>query len=170
MRKSLTNGSSAYLIRPPYGYHFRLKIPQDIKARLDNKRELRYSLRTGSLAEAKEKARLLAGQIQRLFRQLRQKGSYMATNLSDDEIQKMVKGYPINPYFDDRTPGLTNWKWLKENAPEHWEHIKKEMFAKVKVKIGQCCFTCKHRTGKERSNFIKCTFQSQAIWDKAHCN
>jgi len=93
MRTSTKYGSPSYLIQTPYGYHFRLKIPHDIKPHLDNKRELRYSLKTGSLGEAKEKSRLIAGQLQRLFRLLRQGENYMATELSDGQIQKIVKGY-----------------------------------------------------------------------------
>jgi len=53
------------------------------------KKELRYSLKTGYLAEAKSKARILAGGVQLLFQELRgNKPSLM--EFSDEQIQELV--------------------------------------------------------------------------------
>ena len=87
------NHSPSYLVHTRHGYYFRYRVPVDLQRRLGIKSELRYSLKTGSLREAKEKSRLLAGQIQKLFRQLRRKGSYMASELSENQIQDIIKGY-----------------------------------------------------------------------------
>ena len=87
------NTSPSYLIHSPHSYCFRMKVPADLREFLGNRTELRYSLRTGSRRDAKEKARLIAGQIQKLFRQLRRKGSYMASELSEGQIQDIIKGY-----------------------------------------------------------------------------
>ncbi len=43
------------------------------------KKELRYSLKTGNLTDAKYKARILAGQVQRLFQHLRKRGQVLLT-------------------------------------------------------------------------------------------
>jgi len=59
-----------YLYHCPYGYYFRLRVPLDLKGYV-GKTELRYSLRTNTLSEAKSKARLLAGKTQHLFSTLR---------------------------------------------------------------------------------------------------
>ena len=62
--------SPSYLVRNPYTYCFRMKVPKDLQSYIGEK-ELRYSSRTGYLAIAKNKARLLAGQVQKIFRLLR---------------------------------------------------------------------------------------------------
>jgi len=45
-------------------------VPVDLR-NLIGKKELRYSLKTGSLSDAKPKARLVAGQVQWLFKKLK---------------------------------------------------------------------------------------------------
>ncbi|MFC1812486.1 DUF6538 domain-containing protein [Thermodesulfobacteriota bacterium] len=45
---------------------FRIKVPKDLQTQV-GKKELRYSLRTGYIGLAKPKARLFAGQIQKLY-------------------------------------------------------------------------------------------------------
>jgi hypothetical protein len=66
-------------------------VPKDLQ-RYVGKKELRYSLRTGYLGVAKQKARLLAGNIHYLFRYLRDKGHIMG-KLTDYQIQTMVNTY-----------------------------------------------------------------------------
>ena len=44
--------SAAYLSHNKYGYCFRLKVPDDLRCYVGNK-ELRYSLKTGYLGNAK---------------------------------------------------------------------------------------------------------------------
>jgi len=106
--------SPSYLIRNPYGYCFRMIVPKDLR-KVIRKTELRYSLKTGRLGFAKHKARLLAGQVQLLFNNLR-KGGTVLTKLTDDQIQKLVQRYikdsieswDRNFYegWDDDVPGL----------------------------------------------------------------
>jgi hypothetical protein len=55
--------SPSYIIRNPYSYCFRLKVPIDIQGWV-GKKEFRYSLKTGYLGTAEVRARYLAGQIQ----------------------------------------------------------------------------------------------------------
>jgi len=69
-RKCPSCKSQSYLIQSKFGYHFRLSVPQDLRA-VVGKTEFRYSLRTRSLAEAKIEARRMAGEIQRIFRRMR---------------------------------------------------------------------------------------------------
>jgi len=83
--------SPAYLIRNPYTYCFRMRVPKDLQPYV-GKKELRYSLKTGYLGLAKQKARLLAGNIQYLFRYLRDKGHIMS-KLTDSQARKIVNKY-----------------------------------------------------------------------------
>lgn len=64
-----TAHSPTYLVKNPYSYCFRIKVPEDLQPTL-SKKELRYSLKTGNLPEAKTKARLLAGEVQLIFKRL----------------------------------------------------------------------------------------------------
>ena len=66
------NRCPSYLIRNPYSYCFRITIPKDLQLYF-GKKELRYSLKTGYLGDAKFKARYLAGNVQQLFTHLRKK-------------------------------------------------------------------------------------------------
>ena len=73
---------STYLLRLPSSYYFRFHVPVELQNTI-GKKELRYSLRTGAISEAKPRARLLAGKIQSLFRKL--KGQTM----SNEELTKI---------------------------------------------------------------------------------
>ena len=86
-----TGGSPSYLFKEPYSYYFRIKVPKDLQPTISRK-ELRYSLRTGSLSDAKSKARYMAGQVQVLFRNI-QNGCFDSMELSQLEIQDMVKRF-----------------------------------------------------------------------------
>ena len=101
--------SAIYIIRNPYSYCFRIKVPNDIQP-IIGKKELRYSLKTGYLGVAKSKARLLAGGIQRLFRHLRQRD--VMTELSDTEIRNLVTRW-IQKYLDN-----IEERWLKDDGNE----------------------------------------------------
>ena len=65
---STARSSPTYLLHTPYSYYFRIKIPDDLRLHFNGRTEIKRSLETGYLAEAKYKARVVAGQIQRLFR------------------------------------------------------------------------------------------------------
>ena len=86
--------SPSYLVRNPYSYCFRMIVPKDLR-KFVGKTELRYTLRTGNLRTAKSKAKLLAGQVQLIFRRLR-KGDKILSKLSDDQIQGLVHQYIKN--------------------------------------------------------------------------
>jgi hypothetical protein len=66
-------------------------VPKDFQQYV-GKKEWRYSSRTGYLGIAKQKARFLAGDIQYLFRWLRDKG-YVMSSLTDRQIQTIVNRY-----------------------------------------------------------------------------
>jgi len=69
-----------------------MNVPIDLQP-LVGKREIRYSLRTGFVGVAKSKARLLAGQIQVLFRMLRKRRALLLPSLSDERIKELVQQY-----------------------------------------------------------------------------
>jgi integrase len=73
-------------------------VPKDLQPYIGRK-ELRYSLKTGYLAIAKYKARIMAGQVQRLFKTLR-KGNSALEKLPDNRIQEIVQKY-LKSYIDD---------------------------------------------------------------------
>lgn len=77
--------SPSYLVRNPYTYCFRMNVPKDLQSYIGRK-ELRYSLKTGYLGDAKYKARVIAGQVQLIFKLLR-KGNSSLMKLSDNRIQ-----------------------------------------------------------------------------------
>jgi hypothetical protein len=81
--------SCSYLIRNPFSYCFRMVVPKDLQAFV-GKTQLRYSLKTGYLGVAKYKARLLAGQVQRIFKRLytyHKMGLKRCTRISEWEVE-----------------------------------------------------------------------------------
>lgn len=86
--------SPSYLVRNRYSYCFRMMVPAELQ-KLVGKKELRYTLKTGYLGVAKQKARFVAGQVQLIFRFL-QKGSTTLTKLSDEQIKKLIHQYIKN--------------------------------------------------------------------------
>jgi integrase len=83
--------TSTYLVRNPYTYCFRLRVPVDLQNMVGRK-ELRYSLKTGNLTQAKVKARIYAGHVQMLFSYLRGDKARLES-LTDDKIQEMVQKF-----------------------------------------------------------------------------
>ena len=83
--------NQTYLLHTPSSFFFRLTIPVDLRF-LIGKRELRWSLKTGAVGIAKQKARLLAGNLHHLFRQLRQERPDM-TELTTDNIQRLIEDF-----------------------------------------------------------------------------
>jgi hypothetical protein len=68
-----------------------MNVPADLRP-LIGKRELRYSLQTGYLGTAKSRARVIAGQVQLLFQEMRRNHKGFM-KLSDQQIQDMVTIY-----------------------------------------------------------------------------
>jgi len=83
--------NACYLIEHPSAFLFRIRVPQDLRPHI-GKTEIRYSLKTGRLREAKPKARLLAGMVQRLFRQLR-RGDSPVSELTPPEVSRIIEEY-----------------------------------------------------------------------------
>jgi hypothetical protein len=86
--------SPGYLVRNPSSFCFRMIVPKDLQ-KFVGKTELRYTLRTGNLRDAKHKAKLLAGQVQLIFRCLRKEHQALG-KLSDDQIKQLVHQYIKN--------------------------------------------------------------------------
>ena len=61
--------SPTYIYRHSSSYIFRITTPVDIVPYI-NKKEFRYSLRTGSLSVAKFRARVIVSMIQMLFKDI----------------------------------------------------------------------------------------------------
>jgi len=117
MRPNFTARSSpSYLIQTPYSYYFRLRIPDDLRLYFNGKTEIKRSLPTGYLSDAKYKARVIAGQIQRLFRYLRDTGkdNIMVTKLTDDLLNDIITNF-----VQSALEGFENTMLEIEN--DHWQ-------------------------------------------------
>lgn len=108
-----TSNSPSYLIKNPYSYCFRIKIPKDLRSTIARK-ELRYSLKTGNLSDAKSKARFMAGQVQQLFKGF-QKGGLKSMDINKDQINKMLKKYLQDLIADYDKPAIPNWQQKDED-------------------------------------------------------
>lgn len=85
--------ASTYLFKPTCKtnlYCFRAVVPPDLRG-IVGEAEIRYSLRTGLLSEAKYRALRMASFVQRFFREIR-KGGIMS-ELSKAEIQKLIRDH-----------------------------------------------------------------------------
>jgi hypothetical protein len=86
--------SPGYPVRKPYSFCFRMIVPKDLR-KFVGKTELRYTLRTCNLRDAKHKANFVAGQVQLIFRCLRKEHQALG-KLSDDQIKQPVHKYIKN--------------------------------------------------------------------------
>ena len=77
-----------------------MKVPSDLQCAI-RKKELRYSMRTGYLSEAKFKARVLAAGVQMLFRRLRELTTMKLTDEQITEIPIFVDIILILPVVID---------------------------------------------------------------------
>ncbi len=96
--------SPAYLVRQDSSWCFRIRIPRDLQ-KLIAKKELRYSLKTGSKGEAKYLARRAAGQVQWIFRRLRQEKHMVLKELPDTQVQEIINK-SIKQALDDEEEGI----------------------------------------------------------------
>jgi integrase len=78
----------AYIVWQSCGYCFRFKVPDELH-QIVGRKEIRYSLRTGFLSEAKLRARRMAAFIQTLFRNMSEGGRMR--ELSEIEIKRLVE-------------------------------------------------------------------------------
>ena len=115
-----TRTAFSYLIRPSSIYYFRVIVPPDLRG-VVGKKEIRYSLRTGFLSEAKYRALRMASFVQRLFREIR-KGGIMS-ELSKAEIQKLIQAY-MREVLEDYEVFLAREKPVGlERASDHLEAL-----------------------------------------------
>ena len=122
--KTKLSRSPSYLVRNPYTYCFRMNVPKDLQPYI-GKKELRYSLKTGYLSTAKYKARIMAGQVQRLFKFLRE-GNPSLMKLSENQIQELIDRYlkdliksyekPLPPFgtSEEDVPPFTDQETLNQ--------------------------------------------------------
>lgn len=80
----MNRNSPSWLVRQDSGWCFRMVVPLDLQP-IVGKKEIRYSLRTGFLGEAKYMARRMAGETLNLFRRLRKGGT-----MTDAEIRRLM--------------------------------------------------------------------------------
>jgi hypothetical protein len=93
---SIASRSPSYLARNAYSYYFRINVPRDLRPFIA-KRELRHTLKTGYIGQAKHRARYLASQVHIMFGYLRSNHP-MVSKLSKDQIQALVKQYIRDKY------------------------------------------------------------------------
>jgi hypothetical protein len=84
--------AASYLFLDLSGYYFRLAIPLDLHHRF-GKKELRYALKTRSLAEARYRARRMVGFVQSIIKDIRRGGKM--TQLTETELKRLVENSPI---------------------------------------------------------------------------
>ena len=72
----------SYLVKNPSSYCFRITVPPDLVV-LIGRKEIRYSLRTWSLREAKYRARRMAAHVQTIFRIFRRNGGDVMAEISE---------------------------------------------------------------------------------------
>jgi len=101
--------SPLYLVRQQSSWCFRIRVPDDLRGKI-GKKELRYSLKTGSIGEAKIKARRAASGAQLLFSRLRKDKGVM-DELSGFQIQEMLEEYIRRSLEDEEE------MWINTNRP-----------------------------------------------------
>ena len=102
-----TRSAATYLVRTPYSYCFRYTVPSDLQGVVGRK-ELRYSLRTGYLGQAKTKSRFLAVKVHKLFQELRERiASDMPIELTESQIAAIVAGWIQETLSDAEERRLT---------------------------------------------------------------
>ena len=133
-----SNRSTNYLVKNRYSYCFRLKVPLDLQNFI-GKKELRYSLKTGFIGIANNKAWILAGKIQLLFNALR-KGDTRLMNLTEDQIKELVEKYVkaelrnldervLNPFEEGFAPGYVD-KSTMESYMDDLDDIRQDWLSK----------------------------------------
>jgi integrase len=88
-----------------------MNVPKDLQSCI-GKKELRYTLRTGYIGQAKFKSRYLASQVQLLFRYLRRNHPIMS-KLSKEQIPDLVKQY-IRDRYEFLDGMFADERYLKE--------------------------------------------------------
>lgn len=121
-----------YLVRNKHSYCFRVRIPVDLQPWF-GKTELRYSLKTGYLGQAKSRARLLAGIYQDCKSRIRQVESMTA--LTDDLIRRIVTTIArsmLNVFDEIRLNSWTDNQQVKAHNLNMWDSFH-ELFDRVSM-------------------------------------
>ena len=79
--------SPSYLAQNQYGYCFRMRVPHDLQSCV-GKKELKRSLETGYLPQARSRAMILGGQYKQLFRWVRLQT--IMGKMTEQEIQELL--------------------------------------------------------------------------------
>ncbi|WP_319526026.1 site-specific integrase [uncultured Desulfosarcina sp.] len=89
-----TTRSPSYLLQTPQTgcFYFRMRVPLDLQPYI-GKKELRASLKTGYLADAKSKSMLIAGRMHQLFRRIRGGYSNDMSELDQSKINAIIRGF-----------------------------------------------------------------------------
>lgn len=83
----------SYVVRQSCGYCYRQVEPPGLRD-LVGRTEIRYNLYTGSLRDAKSRARVISGQVQALFIKIKREGYIMSdSQLTEAKINTLLKGY-----------------------------------------------------------------------------
>jgi hypothetical protein len=85
------SGNPSYVVRQSCGYCYRQVVPPDLR-KLVGRTEIRYNLYTGSLRDAKSRARMINGRVHELFMKLERKAYGMVENqLTETKINKILR-------------------------------------------------------------------------------
>ncbi len=80
--------SAHHLVLKPSGYHFRIRVPEDLQARF-GRGEIRLSLRTSELSRAREASNVLSTICYRFFKTYRKN----MKELSDTKLHELLEKY-----------------------------------------------------------------------------
>lgn len=84
------SSTPSYLYQSTSGYIFRLRVPNDLRD-LVGKSEFRYSLRTGAMRVARQRARSIASYIQQLFLDIRNAMSEWTQEKINQVVQRYIR-------------------------------------------------------------------------------
>ena len=115
----------SYLVRRPSGWHFRIRVPQDLQPLLA-RRELRCSLARHDALEAARLARHLYCGADRIFRRLRARARQQQP-MNDTEIHHLLDQHLRELLADteeDRAVSGPIDRWVQEHEQHDFEHIR----------------------------------------------
>ena len=89
MKKEAMQNQTRLILRGST-YHFRAKVPADLRGSLEQKHEVVRSLRTKDKREAERLARIESVKLDAEWQRLRDESGIVRTEITDDEIQRLV--------------------------------------------------------------------------------
>ncbi len=109
--------TGGYLFLKRNIWSFRIRVPHDLHSVI-RKKELKYSLKTGSSREAKKKADKIADQVQSLFKKLRKDIFMNKLELTPEKIQQIVSE-SINRILMDEIDDILTRPLDRESLENH---------------------------------------------------